>query len=463
MTEETVFSDNIQIDPFPMVQVLEFSMKHQLNDHAYITCSGIISEENHDSYVSRISSGRPIEVTASKQLPEGERTTFFAGRVQDIHIHKRSNVYHLELQAVSATIVYDIERKSRSFQQIGINYDQLLKQIISPYPNANIINPLAQGQKVEQLLVQHEETTWEFMKRIASRMGGSIVGHVQLEKPWLYFGLPGVPSQGELIAHDYDLHHDFLGFEKLTKNTDHHVFQSAFSNYKITSRQLHYLGDQVVFQGQEQQIIDVKRKLTNGLLLNTYLLGEVQITTRQPILNTRLNGLSLNGVVRAVRSDQVQIQLDIDDNPQASYWFTHSTTYTSDNNVGIYWMPEEGDCVRVYFPTTNEREAYAISAVRTAGSDLDPNVKILKHPSGATIILAPDRITIIHGDSTIVLKEGIEIQSNGNITMSGQQNINIEAHQILMDAAEQIKLSVNYNSVTIDGAIVLSGTDVKMN
>jgi len=466
MTIETAFSDDIQIDSFPMVQVLEFSMKHKQNDHAYIICSGIISEENHESYMEKMGSSIPVDVTVSKQISEDERITFFAGQVQDIQIHKRKGVYFLELEATSTTIIYDTQKKNRSFQQVGIDYDQLLKDVISPYPKAHVINTLAQGEKMNQFLVQYEETTWEFMKRLATRMGGSLVAHVQQAKPWFFFGLPNIPSQDELIVHDYDVYHDFIGYERLVKNTNLQISAKEYSNYVVESRQFHYLGDRVIFEGEKQQIIDVKRELTDGVLLNTYVLGNVQVTTNHPIINQNFRGLSLSGVVRAVRGDQVQIQLDIDEKEKSGYWFTYSTSHSSENNIGIYFMPDVGDGVRVYFPTTNEREAYAISAVRDENeSELDPDIKMLKHASGAVIMIAPKAITIIHGNSSIVLDEssGITIQSDGSITISGKQNINIKGHQILMDAAEQIKLSVNHNSVTIDGAIVLSGTDVKMN
>ena len=466
MTTENILSENIQIEPFPMVQLLELSINHQLNDHSYFTCLGIISEEDQVTYVSRMN--QPTEITVTKREVDGEIVTFFGGQVLDIQIHNRKNVYYLELKAASSTILLDIQERRRSFQQTDLTYEQLLQQVISPYPSSLFINTFTNNERIGQLTTQYDETTWEFMKRLVSRLGGSLVSFDQRIGSRFYFGLPKTENKGTITANDYQLHHDFIGYQRTVQNTPHQFLESEHSYYSIESRELYFLGDHVTFQGRNYQIIDVKRALTQSVLLNTYVLATPTGATRRPIENEKLKGLSLNGTVQSVRGDQVQVQLDIDQefNGQTSYWFTYSTSYTSDDNIGWYMMPGVNDRVRVYFPTTDESEAYAISSIREGdNSDLNPAIKTLKNMHGKTITLEPNQITIVGGGTSIVLNDenGVTIKSDSHVAISGKQSISIQGDQILMDAAEQIKLSVHHNSVTIDGQIVLSGTNVKMN
>ena len=103
--------------------------------------------------------------------------------------------------------------------------------------------------------------------------------------------------------------------------------------------------------------------LNDGVLHNLYLLKLKEGFRSLKAYNTMLVGSSVSGKVVEVSRDRVMVDLDIDGPGRAAYWFPYSTMSASPDGSGWYCMPEKGDGVRVYFPTKEEGEAYAVSAI----------------------------------------------------------------------------------------------------
>ena len=78
--------------------------------------------------------------------------------------------------------------------------------------------------------------------------------------------------------------------------------------------------------------------------------------------NRRITGISVDGKTAQINRDKVRVTLNGDmTREQGTYWFPFSTVAASSDGSGWYSMPEEGDSIRVYFPTKDEKEAYVIT------------------------------------------------------------------------------------------------------
>ena len=460
--------ESIQIAPFEIIQLLEFSYRHALNQHAYITWKAVIAEEKKHTYLEELDTA--TEITVSKRMEDGKEHRFFTGYLQDIQITNHNQVYYLEVTAVSASILLDIEKRRHSFQNITASYEDIINEVFSRYKNALYIDHLSNEQKTNQLYVQYEETDWEFLNRLAAMLGGNVLSMDQLAEPRIYFGLPDLILKGEIEASHYEIKRDHAKFRKITANTSYDIPTYSYIGYLVESLQLFLLGDKVRFQGREYAITEVKRHLDKGMLRNQYRLTYKKDAVRYPIRNKQLRGVSLKGTVKEVKDDKVLVSLDIDKKygGRAEYWFSYSTSYTSEHHIGWYMMPEKEDRVRVHFPTESEKDAFAAASVRDdqgKADDLSPEIKTLKNKYGKTITLEPDKITICGNGTQIVLSDsqGVIIKSDQSVSISGKDHIRIHGNEIVMDAADQIKLSVSSNSITVDEKIVLNGTEVKMN
>ncbi|NRS52171.1 hypothetical protein HP401_29600, partial [Brevibacillus sp. HB2.2] len=70
-----------------------------------------------------------------------------------------------------------------------------------------------------------------------------------------------------------------------------------------------------------------------------------------------------------IQKDTVKIHLDIDPKqPKAeASWFPYATVYSAEGNSGFHCMPQMGDSVKLYFSTSDEEGAMAVSSVRKGG------------------------------------------------------------------------------------------------
>lgn len=64
----------------------------------------------------------------------------------------------------------DREKPSRSFQNAKMTFQELAQEILANYKDADLIYAAA-GKAVGSLIVQYEETDWEFLQRVLSREG----------------------------------------------------------------------------------------------------------------------------------------------------------------------------------------------------------------------------------------------------------------------------------------------------
>lgn len=467
-THEQIVSENIQIAPFEIIQLFDFSIKHKKNEHSYLTCKAVVSEDNYPQYLEWTDT--KSEITVNKRLEDGQTLTIYKGYLQNLQITNVNQVYYMSISAVSGTITLDLEKVFRSYQNSEADYRNLIAETIDKYPKARFIDNISQKRKINGLRIQYQETCWEFVKRLASELGGNIFSTDQQIEPHFYFGFPNAVVKGEIEAYNYECNRDYLNYRILDENTEYKLMQGNCVTYRVKSLQIHFPGDKVSFKNRIWYITDVERILEQGILYHYYTLATTDAAIAYPIKNEKIKGVSLKGTVQSVKEDRLLVSLDIDRSYQTQpvYWFTYSTSYTSDNNIGWYMMPEPGDRVRIYFPTEEEVNGYALGAIREdQGKEeyLDPNVKTLKNKHGKTITLERDKITIFGNGTQIILsdEEGLIMKSDSTVSISGSNNVQIHGNEILMDASDRIKLSVNNNSITVDQRIILNGTDVKMN
>lgn len=464
---EEIMREIIKIAPFELIQLLECSFTHSLDEHGYLTFKGIVSEERQNDYRYQIDRNTRIQVVRER---DGEKEmVLFDGYLQEFQIVNDNHVYYVEGKAADATVLLDLEKKKRSFQNPKNRYKEIIDDILSHYQNADVIDRLSNDQTTGGMLVQYDETDWAFICRLASHFGGHVISSEYREGPKLYFGFPFVYASRQLDPVRYKLSKNYEQIRTLEGNTGHSIHDAYYTRCQVKSNQFYRLGDYVLLHNQTFMVAKAEWKLEKGSLRGQYLLALPDGLKQQKIQNKLIKGSSMPGTVIAVRQDQVLVSLDIDKEygEKAEYWFPYSTGYTSDNNVGWYMMPELEDRVRVHFPTENEAEAYALASVRDGevAAALVPSIKTLKNKYGKTITLEPDQITISGNGTEIILNDdqGITIKSDKGIRINGKDSIMVHGKEILMDAKEQIKLSVGGNSITIDDQIVLNGTEVKMN
>ena len=132
-------------------------------------------------------------------------------------------------------------------------------------------------------------------------------------------------------------------------------------------------------------------------------------------------------------------------------------------------MPEIGDTVRLYFPTSKEQEAYVVSAYHESNAALreHPECKFWRNKEGKEIQLSPERILLTNNDGTYIElsdDNGIEIVSESSVTLKsgGSLSITSSNSSIEMSAPKKIRLKQGDTEMNLGGDIGMQGAKIML-
>ncbi|UJF32211.1 contractile injection system protein, VgrG/Pvc8 family [Paenibacillus hexagrammi] len=466
MSVSALSHDNIKVSPYTFTSIQSLVWTQAVNEHARLHLTGVVPEELKDSYVTDTQIGTPVTI---EQADDQGKRTLFHGMVLNIKVRAVREVFYLDVEAVSYSYVMDIQRKSRSFQHSGMTIPELLARLASDYPGADIMDEATGGAAIGRLLLQYQETDWQFMKRIASHFQAGLLPAPTFEQPKIVVGVPDGDDRGELEAFNFSVKKRVSDFLYTKENAEFAVGEEDCIDYEVETLKLLNLGSKVDFQGKALYVREVHSELVDGLILHRYTLCPRNGMKPNPLFNDLLIGASIQGKVIGVSKDKVRVHLDIDSSaPEGSWWFTYSTVYAAGGSSGWYCMPEMGDRVIVHVPSRLAEEAVAISSLRQNNNAGSPSVKYFRSASGKEVKLTSEEITITGKDGEIFIRlhetEGIEIISKKNIQLKTEEDITLNAEKsIQISAKESLELTCRESKIRMDGHTEITGKEAKTN
>lgn len=480
---------NLAVEPYEVEKLLDIKMEHKVNEHSTLYVKALLSDEVKDDYVKTCRQGSDIKLCIQNSENDG---VLFYGIVKDIEVYVVQGSYYMELYAVSHSYILDIEKRSRTFQDKQKTYESLLNQVMENYADATMLDMVSQGSELGQLIVQYQETDWEFLKRLASHFNTGLVNEVHFNKVRCYFGIPN-NGKHTIEAFNYSIKQDIGKFLKLSQNGVDGIIERDFVYYEVESEEPASIGDSVEFQGQKLYVCQVNANMDKGVFVFRLTLTTQKGMSQLFQMHDKIVGVSLNAKIDEIENDRVKVSLDIDKDayhtPGKQCFFPYSTIYSSKDGSGWYCMPEIGDSVRIYFPDGIEEHSYAISSVHDevdqgmlngssgsgnsagngeySGQRDNPSVKSLRNQNGKEIRLTPSGIYIIADGTTITLLDegGVSVVSDQNIEFKSDQSIVLSAEQdVSIVGHTGVDLSCNETaSIKIEENVEVIGQEVKAN
>ncbi|RFB33046.1 toxin C-terminal domain-containing protein [Brevibacillus sp. VP] len=465
---------NLQVvSPYDIQTLQELQLVKKATDHAKLYLTGIIPEEKKDSYIAMATSSDIIEVN---EVEDGRVVrNLFTGLIENIGVRAVRGIYYIELEGISLTSRLDIKEKTRSFQDKNMTYTALLDLILKDYPGSDYLDYATNGAKLEGFTLQYKETDWAFIKRMASRFGAVLLPETSSKTPKFSLGVPD-GKLGQLQDYHYGVARSLDRYTEATTGHGSELDETAFTHYTTESGQYFALGDKVLFQEKELTVAASTARFTEGGLLYTYTLCQEEGVLQNPIRNEQLTGVSLEGKIIEIRRDTVKVHLDIDKTQDKSkaWWFPYSSVYSTEGADGFHCMPQEGDAVQVYFATSQEDGAVAMSSVRKTGQDSpkmgNPSEKYWGTNFGKEMKLGGSDFVLTAKDSKegkmfikLDVEDGIEIHSDKAIMFSAEKDLEIETDtKFEIKAQEAIYLLCKESSIVLDGETDIQGTVLKV-
>lgn len=453
----------LSVSPFKVEGVVEMKVDQSLNQHALLYIKGIVPRDTGDAGV--MSTDDATVVTVSDQ--DG---VIFDGLVQNIRASFEGQVYYLEVWAVSHSIKADTDVLSRSFQDAGMNYQQIADQFAGE--DGLSAGFEASPLPVHNILLQYQETNWEFLKRIASHNNSVLLPSVT--EPKFYFGIPKGNQKGSLLSYRFSVGKNLKRFRKYS-GSGVGISVGDSMEYVINADDtVLSIGDTVDYEGTSLIVHEAHIHLKDAVLTCQYILGTENGLKVPAAYNQHITGLTLPGQVLEVNEDTVKVLLCVDESQDTAtaYAFPYITPYSAENHTGLYLMPEVDDVVVILFPTEDESNGVAFSSYRQVESDRtgDPQVKYLRTPHDKEIQISEKEILITAKTGGLFVRlnedDGIEIFTQHGIMVNTLSSIDVTAAgHIAFSAGKNIIFNTggDYSIKAAKGFDVMAGKNIELN
>lgn len=331
---------------------------------------------------------------------------FFMGIVQKLILEEYySNEFKIKLSLKSYSEILDRNKVFRVFQNPDLTYYDLVRRVTDSYMNYTSLNliGITNDEKRDRerriidrylskkifngLIVQYDETDWEFLTRIVSHLG---------------LALFNTENGGITIGLSKD-----TSIEKIWNEKRGHIS-------KVQERKrIYYKGNNLAFYICGERIIQENKVflgyVTEGniILEDNKLKGEYIIKKEEYIFplisNEKIKGCAIEGKIKRIplnfieknriayltvdfsqglekivklrnkkiKDDFYEFILGKDEIVKNStikrFFFPYATPY-SKTKTGLFCSPEIGDTIIVFFPSSDESEAYVLTAINNENS-----------------------------------------------------------------------------------------------
>jgi len=472
MSEEYMYTQgDILIEPYKFQKITELKVIRELNEHAKLYISGIISDENVDKYVETAGADETIKVSVKDD--ENNTTTLFEGIVTKVGIKAKNDVRTLEIEALSKTFLMDIKEKSRSFQNEDSTYGDIFTIVNRYYSNIQMVDNITNGTKIDKFIVQYKETDWEFLKRLASYFNVALVPECRLSGIKYSVGGAGEAKVYDIDEFNYSIEKGLQEYNVKASNEDYRLDDINLISYEVITNKIMGLYNKVIFKGRKLLVYKCEIEMSGGVLSNKYILRDEHGMKIRKVYNDKMVGISLQGRVLDTKKDKVKVSLEIDGSPterESARWFEFATIFSQPDGTGWYCMPEIEDVVRLYFPDNEEKNSYVISSMHYDAVDSskrsDPSVKSISTKYGKEIVMSPGSVEII-GNGNLLMRMtddgGIEVNSNKKIILDAKGDIEINSGaNVQIKGHKGIKLTQAGASMIIKDDITMNGGKVNV-
>lgn len=340
----------MQIKNFAAIEyITEFELTKHAGEHSRLNFAASIFDGAADKFLAFTE--KNISVTTEDNVP------IFWGRVESVEVENCIGAARVFVSCVSLSIFEDEEIKTRIFH----NPDKKFSDVLNPSrlslkADLKVASDFS-NLKYAPVILQNQETNFEFMARLAKNFGRRFWILDTLEQANFFIDSSVNKSVRKIDAAQ------IISIRK----------KKIGNQFKFFVKSQHFfdIGQTVTLENivGEFVIISLKVSLESEAYFFYYELEENKLAALQsPAAPFLEKTLKLHGKVKSTKDPQNfgRIQVTFDDkfvedmDEKISLWIPYRTPY-SGKNGGFVFIPDEGDAVEVFF---SNGEIYCAAALR---------------------------------------------------------------------------------------------------
>ncbi len=355
-------------------------LKSEINNHSKLNIK-FSSQQNQEEFYLRKMDSEDVKISLEVTIDEGANKLLFVGYIKEIDFYIYDGALEVEVEADSQSILLDRENKYISYQDLMTTYSDILNQKKDIYSSNDIgivWEKLNMAQ--DELIIQYNETDWEFLKRLLKKQNKAIIN--------IGTGLRlGFGSQGRENVANMN-----ITTVKLKKE-----YKNSYGLYILDGNEVFLVGEKVKvnYNGKEENLVIIgsEYKTINGVICSSYKCVKEETFELKKQSHEKIAGKGIEGTIVEVLDEEGIAKMTVEFNTnlvkrgamvedergnevEASkeeqigselFKFPYVTPY-SQSHTGYFCTPEVGDNVMVYFPTEKEEDAFVLGAVNSIGN-----------------------------------------------------------------------------------------------
>lgn len=383
--------DKTNLDNFV---IREFVLNENMNEHQKLEMQLEMDDEQRKN-LERVIQKEDVEIQVELEKA-GEnvgKRRIFSGIVDYFEILDYGSYgCRILMRAFSKSVLFDRknEKKYRVFQDRNLMFSDIIDEINKDYADKKLeikYSDIAKKQ-IGSLIVQFDETDWEFLVRLASQLK---TGMFVIEQGIILFGMleMGEIKKENKYFSDYSLVRDYKNLY-----------------YKVQSNKVINLGDAVSIsenavenEGNDKDssgnkgnfsVLKTRVFLKDFILKSEFLATDMSNYHIFKKYNEKIKGCRIEANVERVFEDGGIAKMEVkfgeglkkivqersndesndkayDDYGIKRFPLSYQTFY-SQTNTGFFCTPEVNDTVEVYFPNEDERFAKVSWAINNKGN-----------------------------------------------------------------------------------------------
>jgi len=393
MQTQAITHDNLIVSGIPfLTTLLDVQICVLPNEHGKMIIRGYGDAAETISNIEQKFFGQAVELI-HKENPD---SPIFSGIITQYKLISEHDVNRLEITILTGSYLLDTDRKSRSFQDISMTYEDVVREVLLDTNGAGIFS-VGKDVPIGSPIIQYLETDWEFIKRLASHFNSPVIADVTVPKVNIWFG---ISKHGENAT--FENIHFKVGVSQNYYTEDGRssgLTPTDFVYFKVRSTQDYNIGDNGEINGTTIKICEKHACFKRAMLEFDYTLGKPGLISKRKVFNEKAIGMSLKGKVTQTDAETVNVHLDIDDDDNSDYSFKWTPTT---GNL-MYAMPIVGTQVSLLLPNEDERCAMATNSPRdeeasVACSGMDDfNLRAFTTEHDKRMLIFPDKMSFIAG------------------------------------------------------------------
>lgn len=148
--------------------VVKLEINETFNNHGAISLVAMIDNKQRKKVLHESK-----EIFSVVYIKDKMPVPLFVGVITFQEIDTEGKVSYLKIYAKTITYFMDFSPMSRSFQNVKMTSHELIKEVMQSSPGSQCILHIP-NVRIDELVLQYEETNWEFLKRFISRYHAQI-------------------------------------------------------------------------------------------------------------------------------------------------------------------------------------------------------------------------------------------------------------------------------------------------